>query len=218
MVIPQETPELLFVTGIGTDVGKSYAAGWLAREMRASGLNAVTQKMVQTGNIGSSEDIERHRAIMGTGMLPEDAEGLTAPVIFSYPCSPHLAAAIDGRNLDLEVIDKATHALLQRYSHVVMEGAGGLMVPLHEGYLTADYLRDRKIPTVVVVNGQLGSINHALLTLTVIKQYGIPLHSLIWNPHFDTDKTIFTDTRRYLRNWLKENFPEALWLDMPENL
>lgn len=218
MVIPQETPSVLFVTGIGTDVGKSYAAGWLAREMRASGMNVITQKMVQTGNTGMSEDIERHRRIMGIGFLPEDTDGLTAPVIFSYPCSPHLAAAIDGRNLDLDVIDNATRTLLQRYSHVIMEGAGGLMVPLHEGYLTADYLRDRKIPAVVVVNGQLGSINHALLTLTAVKDYGIPLHSVIWNSHFDSDKIISTDTRRYLRNWLKENFPDALWLEMPGNL
>ncbi len=218
MVIPQETPSVLFVTGIGTDVGKSFAAGWFAREMRASGLNAITQKMVQTGNTGMSEDIERHRKIMGTGILPEDTEGLTAPVIFTYPCSPHLAAAIDGRTLDLDVIDNATRVLLQRYSHVVMEGAGGLMVPLLEGYLTADYLRDRQIPAVVVVNGQLGSINHALLTLSAIKSYGIPLHSVIWNPYFDTDKVISTDTRRYLKNWLKENFPDALWLEMPETL
>ena len=104
-----------FVSGIDTDAGKSYATGWLAKEWNAAGRRTITQKLVQTGNTGFSEDIELHRKIMGCGMLPEDRQRLTMPEIFSYPCSPHLAAEIDGREIDFEKIESATRILSERY-------------------------------------------------------------------------------------------------------
>lgn len=210
-----EFPPVLFITGVGTDVGKSIATGWLAREMRADGLKVITQKMIQTGNQGMSEDILCHRRIMGIGLTQEDEEQLTAPVIYSYPCSPHLAAMIDERPLDIELIDNATAELSKRYPHVLVEGAGGLMVPLMPGFLTADYLRNRQIPTIVVINGQLGAINHALLTFHAIKTYGIPLFGVIYNPYFDKNPIISGDTRGYLQQWLGAYFPDAVWFDMP---
>lgn len=213
-----EFPPVLFMTGVGTDVGKSIATGWLAREMKNAGLDVMTQKMIQTGNTGMSEDIIRHREIMKTGLLPVDELHLTAPVIYSYPASPHLAAALDGKHTDLSVIDDATASLSSQFDHVLVEGAGGLMVPLTEGYLTADYLRDRKLPTAVVINGQLGSINHALLTLHAIKTFGIPLFAVIYNPYYDKDPVICADTKKYLRKWISLNFDNTHWLEMPDKV
>ena len=89
-----------FVSGIDTNIGKSYATGYLAREWNKNGIRTITQKFIQTGNTELSEDIELHRKLMGTGLLPEDKEGLTMPEIFTYPCSPHLAAEIDKRAID----------------------------------------------------------------------------------------------------------------------
>lgn len=209
-------PDKLFITGIGTDVGKSIATGWLAREMMDAGLNVITQKMIQTGNRDFSEDIQRHRDIMGLPLREVDIAHLTAPVIFSYPASPHLAANIDKSRVDLSVIDAATEALLNQYDHVLIEGAGGLMVPLFDNYLTADYLKERQIPTIVVINGQLGSINHALLTLFAIKNYDIPLFGVIYNPFFDKDEIICNDTKAYLKEWIRLNFNDVVWLDMPQ--
>lgn len=203
------------MTGIGTDVGKSYVTGWLAREMRAAGLDVITQKMIQTGNTGMSEDIMRHRQIMGIGLTEEDMARHTAPVIYTYPASPHLAARIDGCEVDLEDVDEATAKLLRRHGHVVMEGAGGLMVPLNGDLLTADYLQHHRMPTVVAVTGQLGSINHALLTLHAMETYGIPLLGVVYNPYFDKDDVICTDTREYLRSWMERRWPSAFWMEMP---
>lgn len=208
-------PPVLFISGIGTDVGKSIATGWLAREMRNAGLDTITQKMVQTGNIGQSEDIVCHRRIMGIDLLPEDEARLTAPVIFSYPASPHLAAAIDKSTLDLSVVDSATEELSKLHSHLLIEGAGGLMVPLIDDYLTIDYIRDRNLPVALVVNGQLGSINHALLSLYALKEYGITVFSVIYNPYFDKDKIICADTRKYLQRWLGLHLPHTIWIEMP---
>lgn len=208
-------PSTLFVTGIGTDVGKTIATGWLASEMLKSGFNVITQKMIQTGNQDMSEDILRHREIMGIPLQTADKIHLTAPIIFSYPASPHLAAEIDKSEVDLSIVDTATESLQNIYDHVLIEGAGGLMVPLKGEYLTADYLRERQIPTIVVINGQLGSINHVLLTLHAIKTYNIPLFGVIYNPFFNKDEIICTETKNYLKNWLSSHFEAPLWLEMP---
>ena len=117
-----------FVSGIDTDAGKTYVTGYIARHLMDTGKRVITQKFIQTGNIGFSEDIELHRRIMGTGMLPEDIDHTTAPVIFSYPASAQLAARIDGKEIDLDVIDRATQRLLSLYDIVLMEGAGGLAI------------------------------------------------------------------------------------------
>ena len=85
-------PNIYFISGIDTDAGKSYCTAWYAKQLSRNGQRVITQKFIQTGNTGHSEDIDLHRRIMGTGYLPEDNEGLTMPEIFSYPCSPHLAA------------------------------------------------------------------------------------------------------------------------------
>ncbi len=204
-----------FITGIGTDVGKSWATGWLANRMRNEGKSVITQKFIQTGNIGASEDIEVHRKIMGITPTEEDLAMLTAPEIFSYPCSPDLASRIDGRNIDFKKIDEASDVLNSRYDVVLIEGAGGIMVPLCEDYLTIDYIRSRNLPTVVVTNGQLGSINHTLLTLEAIRRENIELAEVIYNSYFDKDPVICADTIEYIRKYLERNFPRAAFSIMP---
>lgn len=204
-----EWPRRLFITGIDTDAGKSYATGQIALSLLERGESVITQKFVQTGNVGRSEDIEVHRRIMGRGTFPEDEEGLTAPIIFSYPASPDLAARIDGKTLDLSLADKASDILASRYDHLLIEGAGGLMVPLEGEYLTIDYIRSRRLPALLVTNGRLGSINHTLLSLYAIKEYGIPLFAIIYNSFFDSDKRIAEDTRHYIDAFRETHFPES---------
>ncbi len=203
-----------FVTGIATDVGKSWATGWLAKCLMEEGKSVITQKFIQTGNEGRSEDIEVHRQIMGSSMTEEDREMITAPEIFSYPCSPDLAAKIDKRDIVFGKIERATEILESRYDVVLIEGAGGIMVPLKGEYLTIDYIRDHRLPTIVVTNGQLGSINHSLLTLFAIKQYGIELSEVVYNHHFDKDSTICTDTITYLKSYLSHHFPTTKFSEM----
>ena len=177
-----------FVSGIDTNIGKSYATGYLARKWNETGIRTITQKLVQTGNEDVSEDIELHRRLMGTGWLPEDREKLTMPEIFSYPCSPHLAA------------DDA----------VLLEGAGGLMVPLTRDLLTIDYVALHRYPLVFVTSGRLGSINHLLLSLEAVERRGIRLHTLVYNlfPEAD-DALIRQDTEEYIRHLLRKEYPDA---------
>ncbi|OKY83958.1 MAG: dethiobiotin synthase [Bacteroidales bacterium 52_46] len=206
--------ETIFVTGIDTDAGKSYATGWLANQIAATGRSVMTQKFVQTGNEGRSEDIELHRRIMHRDMAAEEY-ALTAPMIFTYPSSPHLAARVDGREVDIKAIDEARKTLEERYDTLLVEGAGGMMVPLTERYLTIDYITDRRLDVALVTNAKLGSISHTLLALEAIERRGLNLRYLLYNTHFDTDPVIAPETRSYIRNYVAEHFPAAEWLDVP---
>lgn len=208
---------IYFISGIDTDAGKSYCTAWLARQLAEDGKRVITQKFIQTGNVGHSEDIDLHRRIMGSGYLPEDREGLTMPEIFSYPCSPHLAARIDRRPIDFQKIEQATDELARRYDIVLVEGAGGLMVPLTEEYLTIDYIADHRYPLLFVTSGRLGSINHTLLALEAIRQRSISLHTVLYNLYPTVeDKTIQEDTMCYIRTHLQKHFPDTRMLEVPE--
>lgn len=207
--------ETYFISGIDTDAGKSYVTGWLARQYMDRGLSVATQKFIQTGNDLYSEDIELHRAVMGTGPLPEDTDHTTAPVIFSYPASAQLAARIDNREIDLAAIDRSTQILSSRYDVVLVEGAGGLMVPITDDFLTIDYVASRHLPLMLVTNGVLGSINHTILSLEAVAARRIELKALVYNEHFDTDPVIADDTRGFLSRYLNRHFPEAEMIFVP---
>lgn len=207
-------PNILFITGIGTDVGKSYATGLLAAALMKQGKRVITQKFIQTGNKDFSEDIEVHRRLMGIPLQDVDLNHITAPEIFSYPASPDLASRIDGREINFKKIAEATATLARQYEYVLVEGAGGIMVPLKEDYLTIDYIKEHDLPVVLVTNGRLGSISDTLTSLYTIKGYGLRLAALIYNSHFDTDKTIADDSRAYLRRWMDTRFPESQFIEM----
>jgi dethiobiotin synthetase len=206
--------ETIFVSGIDTDAGKSYATGWLAVQLTKQGRTVRTQKFIQTGNVGQSEDIEVHRRIQG---LPIDNEPWqdTAPEIYSYPASPHLSAIIDKRPVDLAKIDAARQRLEQTCDTLLVEGAGGLMVPLDQDVLTIDYILSRRLSVALVTNGRLGSINHTLLALEAIKTRGLKLRYLLYNTHFDKDKIIADDAREYIRRRVARDFPDAEFLEVP---
>ena len=211
-----ETSHIYFVSGIDTDAGKSYCTAWYAAQLIKEGKRTITQKFIQTGNVGHSEDIDLHRRLMGTGYLPEDREGLTMPEIFSYPASPDLASRIDQRPIDFDKIEQATQKLARRYEVVLVEGAGGLMVPLKDEYLTIDYIAEKNYPLIFVTSGKLGSINHTLLSLEAIARRGITLYTVLYNlyPTIE-DSTIQQDTKQYLQRYLERHFPQCRFLTVP---
>lgn len=208
--------DIYFISGIDTGIGKTYTTGYLAKLWNAQGQQVITQKLIQTGNVDVSEDIQQHREIMGTGWLPEDESKLTMPEIFSYPASPHLATKLDGRDIDFAKIEAATQQLAEKFEVVLLEGAGGLMVPLTTELLTIDYLEQKKFPVILVSSGRLGSINHTLLSLEALKARGLSLYALAYNLNDESqDSLISKDTSEYLKAYLAKLFPEAQWIDIP---
>jgi dethiobiotin synthetase len=205
---------IFFVTGIDTNVGKSYATGYLAKEFASKGNSVITQKLIQTGNSGISEDIEIHRKIMETGLLPEDIDGTTCPVILSYPASPHLAAQIDNVGIDLNVIKSATAILQKKYDVTLIEGAGGIMTPLTEDYTTLDYVKDLKFPVFVVTSPRLGSINHTLLTLEMCRYAKIEVAGVVYNKFNVEDNMICKSTAQYLKGYMEKYLHGSVWKEI----
>ena len=200
-----------FVAGIDTGIGKTVATGLMTRSLRARGADAITVKLVQTGNDGYSEDIDAHRKICESGKLPEDIEGLTAPQTFRFPSSPKLAAELEGRTVDLARIRACVDECARRRRPVLVEAAGGLHVPLAEGLLTIDFAAERKWPVILVTCGRLGSINHTLLSLDAIRSRGMQLAGVVYNWHPDADATIDRDTPETIRAYLKDwGFPQRM--------
>ena len=156
---------IYFISGIDTGIGKTVATGVLAAALHRAGRGVVTAKLIQTGCDGFSEDLERHRRMMNLPPLPEDLDRLTAPQIFTFPASPHLAAEREHRSVDFAAIDRALRILAERYEIVLLEGAGGLMVPLTADLLTIDWAAERRYPLLLVTSGRLGSLNHTFLSI-----------------------------------------------------
>lgn len=203
-----------FISGIDTDIGKTIATGYIAKTLLDQNINVITQKLVQTGNSEYSEDVLKHREMM-VRSFPEDATGLTSPQIFKYPASPHLATRLENKQLELDVILQATQSLAARYDVVLLEGAGGLMVPLTEQLLTIDYIAQQQYPVVLVTSGRLGSINHTLLSLRAIKNYDLKLHAVVYNQiHDHQDHLIADDTKTFLKQYLDQNFDDVHWIEL----
>lgn len=204
---------IYFVSGIDTNIGKSYATGIIARKWNQKGIKTITQKLVQTGSTTTSEDIEIHRKLMGIPFTEEDQSKITMPEIFSYPSSPHLASKIANREIDFNKIKQATALLSKKYDAVLIEGAGGLMVPLTQNYLIIDYIKEMGYPLIFVTSGKLGSINHTLLSLEAIRNRDIKLDTLVYNsfPEVD-DTTISDDAHEYFKNFIQQHFPTTSFI------
>lgn len=210
--------EAIFLSGIGTDIGKSYATAWLINRLRKEGKNVISQKFIQTGCKDKSIDIELHRKLNKMPYTEADNDLTTAPIILSYPASPHLAAIIDKTPIDLSLAQEATRKLLNDYDTVIIEGAGGIMVPVSEDYLTIDYIVDNQLPLAFVTHGALGSISDTLLALEAIKNRGIQLKYVIYNPFFDSeDPLIANDAREYMRRKVESLFPDVQYIVMDDN-
>ncbi|MEN8625053.1 dethiobiotin synthase [Psychrobacter proteolyticus] len=218
---------VLFVSGIDTDIGKTYATGLLAKALMEQGVSVITQKLVQTGisinpdngEMNIADDIITHRQLMDIPLQPCDLDFTTCAHRYKKPASPHLATKLSGETLDPDMITNATKRLQAQYDAILLEGAGGLLVPITENLLTLDYIAEQGYPIVLVTSGRLGSINHTLLSLEAIKSRGLIVHSIIYNHIHDdaeqTDTEIANSTIEFLRKYLDNHYPEAHWLQIP---
>lgn len=183
-----------FISGIDTGIGKTVVVGAMCRCLQQAGRDWISVKMVQTGCDGFSEDLDAHREMAGVGRFREDDEGLTAPQIFRFPSSPLLAASLEGRTVDLDRMAESVAECARRHDVVLVEGAGGLCVPLTEDVLAADFVADQGWPLVLVVSGRLGAINHTLLSIEAANARGIRLAGIVMNDFPKTDPPLLEDS------------------------
>ncbi|WP_029881390.1 MULTISPECIES: dethiobiotin synthase [unclassified Paenibacillus] len=169
----------LFVTGTDTDVGKTIVTGALAAALRAEDLNVGIWKPVQSGALLGSGETDAERLLQYSG-IHERAEDV-ASFTFQAPLTPMLAAKQDGVDITLQEIITAGQPLIHRFESVLIEGAGGVAVPLTEDSLVVDLISELRIPALIVARSGLGTINHTLLTVSYLQQHGVPIIGFILN-------------------------------------
>lgn len=199
------------VTGIDTDIGKTIVVGLLGRYLLERGCKVITQKICQTGCDGIAEDIVTHRKIMGMELVELDRDRTTCPYVFAKPCSPHLAAKNEKSVILPQVITDSTNLLMSEYDYVVMEGAGGIHVPLTVNLLVADYLRQFDYSHLLVSSPRLGSINHTLLTLEAMVSRGLDVRGILYNRYVEYDSDIAEDSKEiFLQAMKRMKLPEVV--------
>jgi dethiobiotin synthetase len=208
-------PMIFFVAGIDTGIGKTIATGRLAAWFQRQGRRTITHKLVQTGNQGISDDIRVHRDLMGIELQPEDRQQLTCPAIYPFPASPHLAAELAGKPVDVAQIIASATQLAADYDVVLVEGAGGLLVPLTHQTTTIDVIARQSWPVILVSAPRLGSINHTLLSLEAIHSRGIELAAVVYNLHHTAAPEIVADTRQVILEAIARMGSRAPVIDMP---
>jgi dethiobiotin synthetase len=152
----------IFVTGIGTDVGKSVVSAILVEA-----LDADYWKPVQTGD----KDTDFVSSLVSSVFTLHPAA-----YTFQKPASPHIAAALEGATIQPEKLQ-----LPATDNHLIVEGAGGLMVPLNNSFLVIDLITQLQLPVILVSKNYLGSVNHTLLSIEALRQRNIPLMGIVFN-------------------------------------
>jgi dethiobiotin synthetase len=170
-----------FITGTDTGVGKTAVGAALLFLLREKGINAAPVKPVQTGvAAGQPGDLDIY--LETSGLNPPDEElRLMNPYRFRLPASPHLAAEGEGAEVNPERIEQSIKTLSRSYQALVVEGAGGLLVPLTRRENTLDLALSLGLHLVVVARSGLGTINHSLLTLEVAAKAGLSVAAVALN-------------------------------------
>jgi len=202
------------ITGIDTNIGKSVATGLLGRYLLGQGVRVITQKLAQTGSAFPAEDIRNHRRLMGLDLQPVDLQGLTCPYVFAKPCSPHLAASLAGQEINPEVLRQATRSLAAQYELVLLEGVGGLQVPLTPEFTFLDYLEQEGYPLIVVSSPRLGSINHTFSALELARNRGLRVLGIIYNRYQECDPVIASDSAQVFLKGLRRYGHHECVVDM----
>jgi len=216
----------LFVTGTDTGVGKTLASTALLHALarhhtRVVGMKPVAAGTVQINGEDVNEDVIALRAASTRRVPPE----LDNPVLLPDPVSPHIAAARAGTHIDIAHLVSCQRQLAQLADAVVVEGAGGFLVPLSDRETGADLAQALGLPVVLVVGLRLGCLNHALLTADAIRARGLTLAGWIAN-HVDASMLAQADNIAFLRHKLQAPLlvtihhqaapdPRAIHLELP---
>jgi dethiobiotin synthetase len=171
----------IFITGTDTGVGKTIVAAALARLLRMNGVNVGVMKPVTSG----CREVEG-RLVSDDAMLLCRSAGVdccsdVAPYLLREPLAPAEAAKLDGVRIDFSTIRSSYDSLASDRDYMIVEGAGGLMVPLAGGLLVADLIKELGLPVLVVARPNLGTINHTVLTCFSAQQMGLAVAGVIIN-------------------------------------
>ncbi len=161
----------IFITGTDTGVGKTYVATAILRELTMRALDVGVMKPAETGcRTRSGVLVPSDAVLLRRAAGVRDGIDLINPYRFSKALAPSSAAALAGERISPQKLIKAYGTLSRRHEFMIVEGAGGIMVPLNDGYTYLDLAVELGLPVLVIALPNLGTINHTLLTLAALRQ------------------------------------------------
>lgn len=170
----------IFITGTDTGVGKTLVTAALALHLKKRGLSVGVMKPIETGVLPARDaqsDAGRLRSIIES----EEPLGAIRPYSFEQPVAPLAAAQADGQAINPDTITRVYRLLSSRYDCMVVEGIGGVRVPITPKISVTELIQCLRLPVVVVGRSGLGGINHALLTIETLRRSNIPIVALVLN-------------------------------------
>ncbi|PCJ59443.1 MAG: dethiobiotin synthase [Planctomycetota bacterium] len=180
----------IFITGTGTDVGKTYIAAGICFQLASRLLDKKLSyiKPIATGVDTLNEDFEFIKKELAS------LNNFHCSSILEYiePASPYISALAENKVIDYSQILKETNSLISQNDLSVIEGAGGLMVPITENKMMIDLMSDLKLPVIVVAHFDLGTVNHTLLTLDKLQEKDIPILGVVLNQPNQGDRELFS--------------------------
>lgn len=180
----------IFIVGTDTDIGKTYVSALFLKKMLNLGLSATYYK----GALSGAEIIDG-KMIPGDAQYVKEISGLKenvenlVPYVYKNAVSPHLAAKIEGNPVKLGVVVDGYKKLAQKYDYVVMEGSGGIICPIavgEEELMLEDFISKLNLPTILVADAGLGTINHTFLTVYYMRQKNLKVNGIILNNYDDS--------------------------------
>ena len=218
------TPTGIFITGTDTEIGKTVIAGGLAAALKAAGVDVGVMKPIASGGVEHKGCLVSEDAIfLKHAAQVDDALDLINPICLRHPLAPSVAAEIEGVSIDLRQIDEAFAQLCQTHEFIVVEGVGGIAVPICEEMLVADMAQRFQLPLLVVARPNLGTINHTVLTVEFARSYNLEICGIVSNASQEGSKGLAEKTNPKELTRLTNlpilgtvPFDERLQSDMPD--
>lgn len=176
----------LFITGTGTDVGKTYVTGLIVKKLKEIGKNAAYYKAAMSGN----ERREDGSLIPGDALQVKTVSGISQPLeemcpyIYETAVSPHLASRIEGNPVQMDVVKKGFETVCSKYDYVTMEGSGGILCPIcfdEAKIQLEDVIKELELSCLIIADAGLGTINSVVLTVEYMRARNIPVKGIFFN-------------------------------------
>ena len=164
----------IFITGTDTEIGKTVIAGGLAAALRQTGVNVGVMKPISTGDTADARFL-KHAAQV------DDELSVINPISLQHPLAPSVAARIEDRDIDLGSVKTVFAELEKRYDFVIVEGVGGIAVPIRDDFLVAQLIEQLQLPILIVATTGLGTLNHTLLTVAFAEQFNLQIAGIVLN-------------------------------------
>ncbi len=192
----------IFVTGTDTNIGKTLISASLAWKLSNQYNNICVMKPFATSDkIFSTKYNSKDLFLLSKSInLKEDVKNLN-PYFYTFPASPYMATKLlKIKSLDVKTAIKKFNYLYKKYDYLVVEGIGGICVPLTRKYKIIDFIKLIKLPVIIVTTPKLGTVNHTFLTIEMCKNYGIPVKGIIFNKMPSSPSEVEKSTPKFIKD------------------